>query len=59
MSMKKIPMTPSGIDPATFWFVAQCLDYCATACPTIFEKGAKNNGESQTSLINAVPYGVG
>jgi hypothetical protein len=28
----KIPMTPSGIDPATFR-VARCLNHCATACP--------------------------
>ena len=26
-------MTPSGIEPATFGFVAQHLNYCATAVP--------------------------
>jgi hypothetical protein len=26
----KIPMTPSGIEPATFWFVAEYLNHCAT-----------------------------
>jgi len=26
-------MTPSGIEPATFWFVAQASTNCATACP--------------------------
>jgi len=24
-------MTPAGIEPATFWFVAQHLNHCATA----------------------------
>ena len=30
----KIPMTPSGTEPATFWFVAQHLNHCATAVPS-------------------------
>ena len=30
----KIPMTPSGIEPATFWFVAQHLNHHANAVPS-------------------------
>jgi hypothetical protein len=29
----KIPIIPSGINPATIRFIAQCLNHCATACP--------------------------
>jgi len=32
MSMKN-PMTPAGIEPATFRFVAQHLNHCAIAVP--------------------------
>jgi len=32
MSMKN-PLTPAGIEPATFRFVAQHLTHCATAVP--------------------------
>ena len=28
-------MTPSGIEPATFRFVAQHLNHCATAVPSL------------------------
>ena len=30
----EIPMTPAGIEPATFRFVAQHLNHCATAVPS-------------------------
>ena len=31
---RKIPMKPAGIEPATFRFVAQRLNHCATAVPS-------------------------
>jgi hypothetical protein len=34
----KIPMTPSGIDPATYRFAAQCINHCATATNVHFYK---------------------
>ena len=33
LCQRKIPMTPAGIEPATFRFVAQHLNHCATAVP--------------------------
>jgi len=35
MSMKN-PLTPAGIEPATYRFVAQHLNHCATAVPTTY-----------------------
>jgi len=40
MSMK-IPQTPAGIEPASFRFVAQHLNHCATAVPNSFSTNVK------------------
>jgi len=34
MSIKN-PLTPAGIEPTTFRFVAQHLNHCATAVPSL------------------------
>jgi len=31
----KNPLTPAGVKPATFGFVAQHLSHCATAVPVL------------------------
>jgi len=33
-----LPMTSSGIEPATFGFIAQHLNHCATAIPSLWRK---------------------
>jgi hypothetical protein len=47
-------MTPSGIDPATFWFVAQCLNHCATACPFYYFLVAVNYVPDAVSTMQSV-----
>jgi hypothetical protein len=42
LSQRKNPVTPSGIEPATFRFVAQYLNHCATAVPIFRDNNLKN-----------------
>jgi len=37
LCQRKIPMTPSGIETATFRFVAQHLNHCVTAVKIFFD----------------------
>jgi len=41
----KFPMTPAGIEPATFRFVTQHLNHCATAVPARYMYYNTNNDE--------------
>jgi hypothetical protein len=43
----KNSMTPSGIEPATFLFVAQYLNHCATAILIIISSRSKSKGKAE------------
>ena len=50
----KNPLTPAGIEPATFRFVAQHLNHCATAVP--IDSRTKHNESQGTSVgIATIP----
>ena len=46
----KNPLTPAGIEPATFRFVAQHLNHCATAVPKYGKYGYKSTASTDKKL---------
>jgi len=47
-------MTPAGIEPATFRFVAQPLNHCATAVPEWSTKSEKKVAQTEGKASAAV-----
>ena len=59
----KIPLTPAEIEPATFRFVAQHLNRCATAVPhsftySLFQDFLSNSVGRDSSVGIAARYGL-
>jgi len=50
----KNPMTPAGIEPATFQFVAQHLNQCATAVPHKLQLSDENGNRHIKQNILAI-----
>jgi hypothetical protein len=47
-------MTPPGIEPVTFWFVAQYLNHCATAVGNRGLKGLRKLASFQRNLLLSI-----
>ena len=50
----KNQLTPAGIEPATFRFVAQHLNHCAAAVPVLF--GSNGNSYTVCTLSDMCTY---
>ena len=50
------PLTPAGIEPATFRFVAQHLNHCATAVPTFSDNVEKYGRTRQDTGDNIIRH---
>jgi hypothetical protein len=54
ISMKNSQMTPSGIEPATFWFVAQYLNHCAAVVIIVVDHWLKYNKVAINTVYSTV-----